>query len=146
VLCAVVATAFGIVWTVRTGEPHWLFLSLPFTLMLFVLARLAPVAYRLAGDGVHVERKFGDRVIPYRDIVAVDREPRRVRGLSMFASDGLFGRFGTFWNPRLGFYQLFLTNTDTVVWLGTRRGWIGLSPDRPDEFLERLRARLGVTR
>jgi hypothetical protein len=45
---------------------------------------------------------------------------------------------------RLGFYRLFLTNRDSVVWLATDDGWVGLSPARPAEFVERLRSRLAI--
>ena len=62
----------------------------------------------------------------------------------MGGSNGLFGRFGAFWNPRLGFYRLFLTNTQTVVWLNTGHGWVALSPDRPDEFCARVTERLST--
>ena len=133
----------GVVLTARTSNLGWLFLSLPFTLMLLVAARLAPSGYYLAPDGVHVERKAGAKVIPYRDIRTVDREPRSPRGMTIGGSNGLFGRFGHFWSPRLGVYRLFLSNTQTIVWLTTVRGLVGLSPDRPDEFVERLAARLG---
>jgi hypothetical protein len=132
----------GVVMTARTGDLRWLFVSLPFTLMLLLAARLAPSGYRLAADGVHVERKAGPKVIPYEAIRAVDREPRSPRGVTVTGSNGLFGRFGRFWNPRLGLYRLFLSNTETVVWLTTREGLVGLSPDRPDEFVERLAARV----
>ena len=135
-------TVIGIVFAVKSGEPRWIFLSLPFTLMLFVTGRYAPTGYRLAADGVHVERRAGPRVILYRRIRAVDRAPRRVHGLSVLGSRGVFGRFGSFWNPTLGFYRLYLSNRDAVVWLGTEDGWIGLSPDRPDQFVERLGVRL----
>jgi hypothetical protein len=128
--------------TARTADFRWLVLSLPFTLMLLVAARLSPSGYRLASEGVHVERKAGARVIPYREIRAVDRQPRSPRGVTITGSNGLFGRFGQFWNPRLGLYRLYLSNTETVVWLTTARGLVGLSPDRPDEFVERLAARL----
>ena len=63
-------TVVGLVLTVRSGEPAWLFLSLPLALILFV------------------------------------------------------------------------TNRESLVWLDTDRGWVGLSPDQPDEFVERLRARV----
>jgi hypothetical protein len=130
--------------TARTADFRWLLLSLPFTLMLLVAARLAPSGYRLAPEGVHVERKAGPKVIPYRDIRTVDRHPRSPRGVTITGSNGLFGRFGQFWNTRLGLYRLYLSNTESVVWLGTTRGLVGLSPDRPDEFVERLAARLPV--
>jgi len=139
-------TILGIVFTVQSGDPRWLFVSLPFTLALYVIGRFAPTGYRLAGDGLHVERRAGDAVIPYRRIRTVDREPRPLRGISLVASKGVFGRFGRFWNSTLGMYRLFVTNADSVVWLETDDGWIGLSPDRPDDFVERLRARVALLR
>lgn len=140
VLSVGVATVFGILWTVRLGDPRYVFLGLPFMLMVFVMGRFAPTGYRLTADGVRVERRLGAATIPYRRIRSVDRQARSVAGLSMFGSQGVFGRFGSFWNMRLGFYRLYLTNRDTIVWLGTDTGWVGLSPDRPDEFVERLLA------
>lgn len=136
------ATILGVVLTAQTGDLRWLFLGLPVTLALFVLGRLAPTGYRLAGDGVHVLRRAGPRIIAYRAIRAVDRAPRPLRGISFTATRGIFGHFGTLWNTSLGFYRVFITNSDSVVWLETSDGWIALSPDRPDEFVDRLRARL----
>jgi hypothetical protein len=135
-------TVLGIVVAAKTGEPRWVFLSLPLTVMLWVMARLRPLEYRLAADGVHVVRRTRPVVIPYRAIRGVDRERRPIKGLSVTASNGLFGRFGRFWNARLGFYRLYLTDSGAVVWLETSDGWVGLSPDRPDEFVARLRPRL----
>lgn len=141
-----VLTIVGIVCAMKRRDPRWMFLSLPFTLMVFVMGRYGPIGYRLAADGIRVERRAGAVVIPYRRIRGVDRESRSVVGMSIFGSQGVFGRFGRFWNMRLGFYRLFLTNRDTVVWLATDDGWLGLSPDRPDEFVGRLRAHLALTR
>jgi len=138
----VVLSIIGVLFTIQSGEPRWIFLSLPFAVVLFVTGRYAPVAYRLAVDGVHVERKAGAKVIPYRAIRSADREPRQVRGMSVFASRGLFGLFGRFWNTQLGHYGLYVTDPGAVVWLATDDGWVGLSPDRPDEFVARLRERL----
>ena len=135
-------TVFGVVMTARAHDLRWLFLSLPFSVMLLVAARYAPRAYWLASDGLHIERKAGPKVIRYRDIRAVDREPRSVKGMSFGGSNGLFGRFGRFWSPRLGFYRLFLSNTRDIVWLSTKDGLVGLSPDLPDEFCTRLAMRL----
>lgn len=132
----------GVVLTATTGELTWLFLSLPFSLILLVFARYAPTGYVLARDGVHVERRAGPAVIPYRAIRGFDRAARLVSGFTLTGSNGLFGRFGRFWNPRLGSYRLFLTNRDAVVWLVTDEGLIGLSPDRPDAFMERLSLRV----
>jgi PH (Pleckstrin Homology) domain-containing protein len=137
-------TVLGIVFTAESGDPRWLFASLPFALVLFVVGRLAPAGYRLAPDGVRVDRRAGPIVIPYRTIRSVDREPRRLGGVMLLGSRGVFGRFGRFWSPSLGVYRLYLTNREQVVWLTTERGLVGLSPDRPAEFVERLAARLGL--
>ena len=128
--------------TVQSGEPLWLFVGLPFTLFIWAVGRFAPLGYRLAADGVQVERRVGIKVIPYGAIRGVDRLPRPIKGLSVTGSKGIFGYFGGFWNSSLGFYRLFLTNQDNIVWLDTRAGWVALSPDRPDEFVERLRPHL----
>jgi PH (Pleckstrin Homology) domain-containing protein len=138
----VVISAVGIGGVVTTGDVRWLFISLPFMLLLFALGSFAPTGYRLGPDGVHVDRRAWSVVIPYRRIRGVDRARRSVAGISMFGSQGVFGRFGSFWNMRLGFYRLYLTNRTAIVWLATDRGWVGLSPDRPDEFAESLRSRL----
>lgn len=137
-------TVLGVVFTAQSGDLRWLFASLPFALVLLVTGRFAPTGYRLAGNGVHVERKIGPRVIAYGAIRGVDREARQVNGITVTGSRGVFGRFGRFWNTSLGFYRLYLTNRDGVVWLATDDGWIGLSPDRPAEFAERLRTRLAI--
>jgi len=131
------------VFTARSGDPRWLFLSLPFTLLILVAGWFAPTGYHLAADGVRVERRAGARVIPYRAIRAVDREPRPLQGLTVAACRGVFGRFGRFWSPHLGFYRLYVTDGARVVWLTTDRGLVGLSPDRPDAFVEALRRRAG---
>jgi hypothetical protein len=131
-------SGFGIVWAIRTGDPRWMFLSLPFALAIFVMARFAPTGYRLGPEGIRVERRTGGVTIPYRKIRGVDQVARPVAGLSMWGSQGVFGRFGLFWNMRLGLYRLYLANREHVVWLATEDGWVGLSPDRPDEFVRQL--------
>jgi hypothetical protein len=134
----------GVVLTAKSGDLRWLFVSLPLAFFLLLMGRFAPLGYRLASDGVHIDRKAGTRVVLYGAIRGVDREARPLKGLSLFGSNGVFGRFGHFWNPRLGFYRLHVTNANDVVWLATDRGWIGLSPSPAAEFVERLRSRLAI--
>jgi hypothetical protein len=146
VLGVVVFSVAGLAVAVTSGDPRWLFLSLPFTLALFVTGRYAPTGFRLASDGVHVERRAGAKVIPYRAIRSADDLPRSAAGMSVIGSRGVFGRFGRFWNGSLGHYRLFITNSRDIIWLDTVDGWVGLSPDRPQQFLEQLRARLALVR
>ena len=140
-------TLLGVVFTIQTTDLRWLFLGVPFTLMMLLMSRLGPTGYRLGGDGLHVVRRgFPDKVIPYRRIRGVDRTPRALTGLTLTGSKGIFGRFGTFWSPRLGVYRLYMANTDHVLWLDTADGLIGLSPDAGEEFAARLQERLAAAR
>ena len=140
--CVVALSVVGVVLAARNGDPSWLLVSLPFTLGLWFFGRFAPTAYVLGRDGVQVHRRAGVLLIPYRTIRGCDTAHRSLAGLTMLGSRGVFGHFGLFWSPRLGNFRLYLTNRHQVVWLATDRGWIALSPDRPDEFLDRLRSRL----
>jgi Bacterial PH domain len=135
----------GVMATAKTGDPRWLLACLLLTLALWLMARFAPTGYVLTADGVRVERRIASVTIPYTTIRAADTAPRSLAGLTLFGSRGVFGHFGTFWSPRLGNFRLFVTDRHRVVWLATERGWVGLSPDRSDEFLALLRARLPAT-
>jgi hypothetical protein len=131
-----------VVLMARSGDPAWLLVSLPFALVVWLFGRYAPTAYTLGADGVQVHRRAGIVVIPYRTILDADAESRSLAAITTFGSRGIFGHFGRFWSPRLGNFRLYLANRRDVVWLATDRGWVGLSPDRPQEFLARLRRRL----
>ena len=134
----------GISAMAATGAPWLLLLPILIALIFLVSARLAPRAYRLGADGVHVERRgTANVVVPYRDIRGVDRVRRSLVGLGA-GSNGFLGRFtfGRGWRPGLGAYRILITNSFDVVWLQTTRGWVALSPERPEEFVARLRTRI----
>jgi hypothetical protein len=119
-------------------------LPLPFVVIFGATARLAPKAYRLASDGLYVERRGASDVrVAYRLIRSVDRERRSLLGLGA-GSSGFLGcfTFGRAWRPGLGRYRLLLSHARAAVWLDTSEGWIAISPDRPDAFIAGLRARL----
>jgi len=118
-------------------------IAVPLALTFSLTARYAPRGYRLDSDGLHVERRASDLVVPYASIRSVDRTRRGLLGIGA-GSRGFLGYFtlGRAWRPGLGRYRLCLTNRRDVVWVQAADGWIALSPDRPDAFVERLRARL----
>jgi len=125
-----------------SGDPSLLILPLPFLCGLWMLQGLAPSGFALTAAGVRLERRWLSRVLPYAAIVACDREPRRVGGLLAVGLNGLFGSHGWRWNPWTGWHYLAITNTSDLVHIRTRGGLVVISPDRPDEFADRLRARL----
>jgi hypothetical protein len=137
-------TVLGLVFAIKAGDVRWMVLSLPFSLILLWAGRYGPTGYRLAPDGLHVERRAGPVVIAYRAIQRVDRQARPVNGITIFGCKGVFGRFGRFWNMQTGAFRLYASNANEMVWLTTSDGLVGISPDRPDVFVERLRARLAL--
>ena len=125
-----------------SGDPSLLILPLPFLLGLWVVQGLAPAGVTLEADGVRIERRWLSRLIPYRLIRAVDREPRPVGGFGAVGLNVLFGSQGPRWNPRTGWHYLAITNTADLVYLHTAGGLLVFSPSRPDEFVVRLGRRL----
>jgi PH (Pleckstrin Homology) domain-containing protein len=125
-----------------SGELALLILPLPFLGALWAIQGLAPSGYTLEEHGVRLERRWLRRLIPYEGIVGCDRQRRAIGGLLAAGVNNLFGSHGPRWNPRLGWHYLAITNTDDLVFLETRAGFVVLSPTDPDEFVRALRARL----
>jgi hypothetical protein len=122
-----------------TGDPTALILPLPFLGALWAIQGLAPSGYTLEAGGVRLERRWLRRLIPYDRITGCDRRRRPIGGL---LAAGFNGLSGPRWNPRSGWHYLAITNTDDLVFLETRGGFVVLSPSRPDEFVAALSARL----
>jgi hypothetical protein len=143
-----VPAAVGVALATASGQFWWLVLPLPFVAIFGATARLAPKAYRLASDGLHVERRGAAPVrIAYRLIRSVDRQRRHLLGLGA-GSNGFLGRFtfGRAWRPGLGRYRLLLSDARAAVWIDTSEGWVVVSPERADAFVAGLRARLTAPR
>jgi hypothetical protein len=125
-----------------SGELSLLILPLPFLGALWVIQGLAPSGYTLELDAVRIERRWGRRAIPYAAILGCDRRRRPIGGLLAAGFNSLFGSHGPRWNPRSGWHYLAITNTDDLVFLDTRAGFVALSPSDPDEFVRALLAHL----
>jgi hypothetical protein len=127
-----------------SGELSLLILPLPFLGALWAIQGLAPSGYTLEDDGVRIERRWRRRLIPYATILGCDRRRRPIGGLLAAGVNNLFGSHGPRWNPRSGWHYLAITNTDDLVFLETRGGFVVLSPSGPDEFVSALSARLST--
>ncbi len=137
----------GAVLTATRADPEWLFIGLPFMGIIWVASLYAPRGYVLAPEGLRIERRAGDIVVPYAAILDVDRAQRGLSGVGP-GSNGFLGwfTFGRAWRFDHGRYRLCLTNRRDAVWIRTTGGWVAVSPDPPDVFVERLRARLATRR
>ena len=125
-----------------SGDPSLLILPLPFLGALWAIQGLASSGYTLEEHGVRLERRWIRRLIPYDTIVRCDRQRRPIGGLLAAGINNLFGSHGPRWNRRTGWHYLAITNTEDLVFLETRGGYVVLSPSRPDEFVSALSARL----
>jgi len=132
----------SVVMVAVSGELSLLILPLPFLGALWIIQGLAPSGYTLEEDGVRIERRWIRRLILYNAILGCDRQPRSIGGLLAAGINNLFGSHGTRWNPRIGWHYLAITNTDDLVFLETRGGFVVLSPADPDAFVSALRAQL----
>jgi hypothetical protein len=145
-----VGVGFGVPFLVSvalvatSGDPSFLILPLPFLGALWVAQGLAPAGVSLEPDGVRLERRWLARFLPYSAIEGCDRRPRLIGGLGAVGLNALFGAHGWRWNPRTGWHYLAITNTRDLVYLETSAGLVVISPAEPDEFVARLRARLGA--
>jgi hypothetical protein len=127
-----------------SGELSLLIMPLPFLGALWMIQGLAPAGYTLEEGGIRIERRWLRRLIPYDGIVGCDRQRRSIGGLLAAGVNNLFGSHGPRWNPRIGWHYLAITNTDDLVFLQTRGGFVVLSPTDPDAFVRALRARLSA--
>jgi hypothetical protein len=128
-----------------SGDPSFLILPLPVLGGLWVAQGLAPAGVSLEPDGLRLERRWLARSLPYSAIQGCDRTPRRIGGVGAIGVNALFGSHGWRWNPRSGWHYLAITNTRNLVYLHTSAGLVVISPNDPDEFVVRLRARLAAT-
>lgn len=135
----------SVVLVASSGDPSLLILPLPFLGVLWAIQGLSPSGFTLDDRGVRLERRWLSRLLPYPTIVGCDRERRAIGGLLALGLNGLFGSHGWRWNPRSGWHYLAITNTRDLVYLTTTTGLVVVSPSEPDQFIARLRARLGTT-
>ena len=128
----------SVVLIATSGDPSFLILPLPFLGALWLAQGLAAAGYTLEEQGIRIERRWNPWLIPYDQIEAADRAPRRIGGLGGVGCNALFGARGARWNPWTGWHYLAIANTEALVGVTTRRGLVVLSPDRPDEFMTAL--------
>ena len=138
--------ALSVFLVATSGDPIFVIFPLPFLGVVWALQGLAPSGYTLEPRGIRLERRWLARRLPYSAIRSVDRTPRPIGGLLALGLNGLFGSHGPRWNPRSGWHYLAITNTDDLVFLETRGGFVALSPSEPEQFLRALHARLAEGR
>lgn len=117
----------------------------------------SPQGFHLESEGLVIDRLVSKVVIPYTDITCVRDEIPCELGFSsltfqkvnapgsavgLWSSQGLFGVYGTFWSKERGLFNIYVKNENAVCLQRSDDRLVVVSPDRPDEFVARLRERL----
>jgi len=100
----------------------------------------SPRQYAITADALVIFRMAGNVVIPKSTIATakfLDKGfPFAIR---TFAVDGLFGYFGTFYNPANGKMTCYITNRNKCILVTTDKGKkIVISPDEKESFMTAL--------
>jgi uncharacterized membrane protein YfcA len=123
------------------AEPLALVALLLVAMYAWVWLRFRPGRFVVRPDAIEVVWPLKRREIPRTDVASariLDGAALREEigwGLRVGAG-GLFGGFGWLWTRRRGIVQLYVSRTDSFVWLERRIGrpWL-ITPERPGEFV-----------
>jgi hypothetical protein len=99
---------------------------------------LSPNSYEINDNSIVIKRLFKNVIVNRSQIKNVLKlESGKLSGaIRMFASGGLFGYFGTFWNKEFGTMTWYATRRDKAIMLITISNQkIILTPDETDNFL-----------
>ncbi len=131
------------------SQPSLYIVAITVTTTLSVLLGtflFSPRGFELTWKGLVIKRPLKSFVIPYNEIVAVERVRIPRSGIRLFASGGIHGFFGLFRLKGIGRVWMYVTDRNKGILIKTKRGvqYI-ISPENPDAFLDVLKAMLGKT-
>jgi hypothetical protein len=110
----------------------------------WVWLRFRPTLFVVRPDVLEVVWPLKRRQIPREDISDVRlidrRELKREAGWCMrVGAGGLWGGFGWLWTRRRGILQMYISRTDSFVWIERVNGrpWL-ITPEQPEAFVRAL--------
>lgn len=124
--------------TTPVGVAMAAFAAVP--MLAFILSALmGPRGYRVAAEGLVIERWVAPISIPHASIRSVERiSGDRLSGsIRTLGSGGLFGYYGRFRNRALGSYRMYATRSDDLVLVLSDAPYV-LTPDSPERFIAAL--------
>jgi len=142
---AVVLPAVIAIWAPRE-HGLWMAAGLAMFLwavFLFIWGFYRPRRFEVGPDGLTIHWPWRRRFIPAALVLNVQRVSRAHLGwmIRTFGAGGLFGGFGQFYSRRLGHLAVYVSSHRDLVLVDLARARsLLISPDRPDEFVEAVRA------
>ena len=139
IICRIIyAFITGAIYNEQTQA--WVFLVGVIPLTIIVLTVLfAPVKYTITNSMIIVNRLGPNVLITIESIEEIRRLQKKELGIALrlFGSGGFLGGYGLFYTSRLGIFNAYVTNRETLVFIKCDNGKkILLSPERPEEFLD----------
>lgn len=120
----------------------WISLAI-LLISIFITWGLHPLYYFVSDRAVIIQRPFGKIRIPLDTIIHTRPLSNAELGITMrrFGSGGLFGYLGNFTSARIGKYQMWATNRESLVVIETEKRKYIVSPDQPVSFTNDINSR-----
>jgi hypothetical protein len=120
------------------------------TMLIILIIVMIPIAYMprkylVCSDGLVIRKLLGEHRIPWREVSRVIVKPLNHRKLiRLLGSGGFHGYIGTFKIYGLDKALLYVTDlSKTILFELKRGGYVGISPENPEEILKDLKHILG---
>ena len=141
----------GVAAMILQGQDRLSFLRVFALLAVTMLGTylVRPLKYEITDNAVNVHRSrpFGVAIIPLAGIKEVrmlkQGEWSLLWTLKLCASNGCFGWLGWFWSRNLGIFWMSCTSSRGMALLKNGRKYI-ITPERPEEFVNEVRRRIGA--
>lgn len=121
------------------GTPMYapLFVLMP---MLLVAWGLHPQCYMVAGRELQIRRPFGNIHIPLEAITAIRGLEQEELGVifRVFAVGGVFGHYGRYTSAKLGSFDMWSTNMETLVLIEYDQKKLVISPAERDKLIAEI--------
>jgi hypothetical protein len=131
----------------RTFWPMLLVPTIGFAVVVPVWVFQRILKYRVTPTALEVVRRRRLNRFDLDKLESVECDPRAMEwSLKVFGNDGLGAIAGRFRNRKLGRYEALVTDRFRAVVLRWPERTLVVSPDRPQDFTDAVRARAGLRR
>ena len=122
-------------------EPLYILIAVSILAVPAISFLLSPKKVVLAEERMIIEKIMGKIEIPYEAIREIDfiERPKMTR---IFGSGGLFGYFGIFYAEGIGEVRVYAKRSRDFVLIKANGNYL-IAPEKPEEFIENLKIRVG---
>ncbi|PSL42871.1 PH (Pleckstrin Homology) domain-containing protein [Chitinophaga niastensis] len=104
---------------------------------IFLSWGYSPLYYEIKEDAIVIKRPLKNLSLPLKDIrnISMINQVDLGGSIRLFGSGGLFGYNGTFMSNKIGRYQMWCTNRETLILIEYKDKKILISPSEDFAFL-----------